>query len=605
MRFSNVRDTSFSVSWLTEDVVTGSVQVSTSPPTGTRAGQVRQSQVWRSEAGQAHHVTITGLLPETTYYVTVHGGSATDDNHGRGFQVTTGPTLTLPDSDNAYGTIRLGNGSPAAGCTVLARVVNGNVSGSSGQSALLSAQTDASGSWIINLGNARTESLDAPFVYSASGDALALEVQCSPTRQAAQTVDTAADAPTADLQVRTLARTLKTLDAGWNFLALPYTPLTPYTASRLCQELDRNTANAPAEVVRWQNGGWDGHVCGAPANDFPLDTAAGYFVRTLLPTFWVPTGDALSTAAAAGSIVVENGWNAVNGASILPASASGLCASVASPATAQEANRWWASGWDGHICGLSFNDFGLALAEGYFVKAEVPPSNRSQLPLAVRLSAADLGGVYGLTVANLRDTSATVIWKTEEPTTGQVDLFTDGRLVATVADVRGADYVGRLHYAVLAHLQPSTAYRFDVKGGTANGRRRAGGQGAFTTLAVPASVPRSQAAYGQVLQADGVAPLAGGLLLAYVVDADDADSSGRSLLLAALSDENGYWTINLGNARTVDGAAFHFSPQDRLELAVDTADGVVLTRGFLVSDTYPTATLRADASRLYLPQIER
>lgn len=596
VRFANIRDASFSVSWLTEDVVTGTVQVSISPPNGVRSGRV-----WRSAAGQAHLVTVTGLLPETTYYVTVMAGEEINDNHGRGFRVTTGPTLTLPSSDNVYGVVRKGDGSPADGCVVLANLVNRNVSGSPGQSALLAAQTDSAGNWTINLGNARTEALDAPFVYSDTGDWLSLLVQCSPTSQTTATVDTGADTPVADMQLRTLSRTFQLLDAGWNLIAFPATPLRPYTASRLCEELDRNTAEAPAEIVRWLNGGWDGYVCGVAANDFELVTSVAYFVRNQLPTFWAPAGDPIP-ASSTPDLVVGDGWNAVNGVTQLPGFASDLCGGVAPPANAQEVNRWWASGWDGHVCGHTFNDFGLVSAQGYFLKASIPPRDRSSGPTLPRLSQEELGGVRGLTVANLRDTSATIIWKTDQPSTGQVNVYSGGSLVVTAYDVRGAQHLDRLHFAVLPHLTPATSYEFDVTSAV-SGRRVAAAQGAFTTLHVPTSVPRSRTAYGRILQSDGASPLAGGVLLAYVVDEDGAGSAGRSLLMAALLDDEGYWTINLGNARESGGDPFESGQADMLELAVETADGVALSRGLSVADTYPAPTLQADAQRIYLPQV--
>lgn len=34
-------------------------------------------------------------------------------------------------------------------------------------------------------------------------------------------------------------------------------------------------------------------------------------------------------------------------------------------------NRWFAGGWDGHICGRTFNNFATESGQGYLVKAAV------------------------------------------------------------------------------------------------------------------------------------------------------------------------------------------------------------------------------------------
>jgi hypothetical protein len=59
----------------------------------------------------------------------------------------------------------------------------------------------------------------------------------------------------------------------------------------------RVQAGTAVELDRWINGGWEGHRCGLPPNDFPLEPGVGSFVRLTRPATWAPAGSAPVSSA--------------------------------------------------------------------------------------------------------------------------------------------------------------------------------------------------------------------------------------------------------------------------------------------------------------------
>ena len=594
IRISNVRDTSFSVSWLTENESSGEVMLVPSSAL-LLAGEGRRV----TATGTAHLVTVTGLQPQTTYHFYVQSGAAIDNNGGANYTVKTGPTLVLPGSDNIYGTLVGSARTGVETCLVYVQILLSGAGGSPGASALLSAQTDVNGQWGIDLGNARIQTLDGYYNYSSTLALLGIEAQCSPVYQGYAEIFTANDSPAADIEVRGLSRSLLSLGTGWNFVALPQKPLTTYKASRMCNELARANAGVPVEVLRWESGGWNGYVCGVEANDFALDVAGGYFVRNLAANSWVLAGDPIPAAAP----TVVNGWNALSSQG--SADASDLCAGVMSPWQAHEVNRWYAGGWDGHICGRSFNDFAVQSGQGYFVKAGGGPAAAARKQAALTETAEQAGSVQDVRITNLRDTSVTISWQTVQPGNGLVEILQNGSSVALAEDVRGADTSDRLHYVVVRNLTPATDYQFTIQSiGQDSSISR--GQGSFATSATLSTVPRSQSAYGRVMQLDGTTPAANALVELTVQDGDGQGSTGASLPLSALTDGNGYWYANFGNARQSDGTSFDFAASGDPAQIQATRPGLLPVETTLtIAATFPAPDLLSGLRAVYLPGVRR
>jgi hypothetical protein len=77
-----------------------------------------------------------------------------------------------------------------------------------------------------------------------------------------------------------------TLQIGWNSIAIPHTDA--HSAESLCDDFIAQGVIA-IEIDRWYTGGWEGHICGLPFNDFDIERGTGYFVKsnssgTITPT---------------------------------------------------------------------------------------------------------------------------------------------------------------------------------------------------------------------------------------------------------------------------------------------------------------------------------
>ena len=194
---TNVRDTTFSVSWTTNQLATGEVHYGTDP---ANLDQTAYDDRGASTSDDTHHVTLLSLIPETTYYFDVVSDGTVDDNNGNHYSVTTGPTVGLPPSDTIYGQVFKSDGTtPAEGTIVYTTLKDNDSLGNSNQAAKMSSLVDSSGYWNANLGNARTPDLSGYFEYSASGDSVMLFAEGVADGCAIQTVDTSADYPAAPM----------------------------------------------------------------------------------------------------------------------------------------------------------------------------------------------------------------------------------------------------------------------------------------------------------------------------------------------------------------------------------------------------------------------
>jgi predicted outer membrane repeat protein len=389
VRTSNVRDVSFTVSWLTDIVTSGEVRYGTDPNNlNQTANDTRGSTI----NDETHYLSLAELLENTTYYFDVISADVTDNNNGMHYSVTTAPTLDVPNSDTIYGQILQADGTPpAVGAIVYITLQDANGAGSASQAALLSALAESNGNWSTNLGNARTEDFSGYFLYSASGDRLSLEALGGSNDSGCQRIDTANDAPSAAIVLDGSLCTTTTwsinIQPSWNHIALPLDPVVPYTTESLCAI--SQGSNSIDEVDRWHNGGWDGHLCDQTFNNFTLVLGAGYFIRANQADTWTITGTAVTEPV---PFELQIGWNSINIPHTDSYTAESLCDEIISQGvTALEIDRWYLGGWDGHICGLSFNDYPIERGTGYFVKTSssgtVTPSE-----LAGTVTPSELAG---------------------------------------------------------------------------------------------------------------------------------------------------------------------------------------------------------------------
>ena len=195
------------------------------------------------------------------------------------------------------------------------------------------------------------------------------------------------------------------LELGWNHISLPLEPLIPYTAEGVCDEINDQGGDV-AEIDRWYASGWDGHICGLPFNDFDIELGSDYFIRSNAVSTWTIEGYEVTTGV---PLDLQIGWNSIGIPHTDAYTAESLCEEIndqCGDGTAVEVDRWYASGWDGHICGLPFNDFAIEIGKGYFVKASgactVTPSlaGTSSLATSTLAWSPQLVGGYGATHPN-------------------------------------------------------------------------------------------------------------------------------------------------------------------------------------------------------------
>jgi len=366
IRIANVRDTSFTVSWVTDVASTGTIRWG--PADGSAPMNAVYDKRGASGTFTVHFATVSGLTPSTRYRFDVVSGSTTDTNGGAHYLVTTGPTLGVSAPDQAFGTVSLRGGSIPASV-----VVHLTASGPSGTSAALASlvTTAEQKYWAVNLGNLRTSSLDAPFSVTAD-TVLTVTADGGPDGSAAATTTVAV------VRAGAFAMTLsdevsQPLLAGWNLVALRATPATSMTASMVCTALNAVAAGTAVELDRWVEAGWEGHRCGLPVNDFTLETGLGYFIRLARPVIWTYRGAVVIVPA---TLSLDTGWNLVgaSAASGTPSVASEICTQLnsAQAGTAVELDRWVEGDWEGHPCVLPVHDFTLQAGQGYFVRLRRP-----------------------------------------------------------------------------------------------------------------------------------------------------------------------------------------------------------------------------------------
>ena len=390
VRITNVRDSSFSVSWLTDIESTGSIRYGTDP---NNLNQSAEDVRGASTSDDTHYVLLDNLLPETTYYFLVVSGDTTDDNAGAHYNVTTGPTLGLPGSDTIYGSVFLTESIPAEGSIVYITLSDADAAGSSREAAPLSALVDHSGFWSINLGNARIADLSSYYSYSANGDTLFLEAQGAADGVGCEKIDTGVDSPARDIVLNVSSCTINkliNLQNGWNHISLPVEPTTmPLTAEEVCNDINAQGGNA-LEIDRWHASGWEGHICGLPFNNFELLLGSSYFIKSGSQSTWEIEGYQVTEPL---SLTLHVGWTSIGIPHTDLYTADTLCDEIiAQGVTAVEIDRWHNGGWQGYICGLPFNHFQIERGVGYFIKSSsagtvtpsAPQGKRTHLGMRIK-----------------------------------------------------------------------------------------------------------------------------------------------------------------------------------------------------------------------------
>lgn len=147
---TNVKDDTFTVSFVTEDATAGFVKYGVDATKLTTQASDDRDQ-FSGNVGQfnTHQITLHDLKPDTTYFFTLGTSAGSKyDNSGAPYSMkTTKKTGTVPIAKTIYGTVNSADGTPASGALVYVTLPG---------SFQLSTLTKDSGSWAIPLANARS-----------------------------------------------------------------------------------------------------------------------------------------------------------------------------------------------------------------------------------------------------------------------------------------------------------------------------------------------------------------------------------------------------------------------------------------------------------------
>lgn len=148
-------------------------------------------------------------------------------------------------------------------------------------------------------------------------------------------------------------------------------------------------------------------------------------------------------------------------------------------------------------------------------------------------------------ITNVTGGQFTVSWQTENACAGKLHLYSGPKMLGNFSDDRGADFRGTTHYITVTGLTENTPYAFATE---SDGTLDDNGGLYYQVVTGPNIIPvGSIQPAGKVLLADGLTPAAGSIVYISILCPE-----GPSAPLSTLVDENGYWYIELINARKAD-----------------------------------------------------
>jgi alpha-tubulin suppressor-like RCC1 family protein len=373
IRIANVRDSGFTVAWVTNDDATGFIRWW---PDGSTASQVAYDVRGSGVSSNLHYVNVSGLVPSSRYAFDIVSGVTVDANAGGHYAVTTGPTLGASSPDTATGVVEASDGSRASEAIVIISV--GPTTSASPSAPMAALVTTASnGTWNANITSLRTADRSATYAFTTQ-TITTLEVIGGPNAFVQASV------AVADLRLATRAAlrlasapfsATVSVSTGWNLIALAVDPADQLRGSEMCNRLNAaGGAGTVVEVVRWEAGAWESHRCGIAANDFSLDPDRGYFIRATKSTSIAISG--VPSDPKQGRLL-ESGWNLIGlgtTASFMdaPTLLASLDGASGTTATALEAARWQSGAWDSHVRTAPVNRYALDPGRGYFVRLTRP-----------------------------------------------------------------------------------------------------------------------------------------------------------------------------------------------------------------------------------------
>lgn len=161
VQVSNISDTSFTVSFVTDDQVVSTLNYGTTSNLGTVILDDRDQSTKSPVAHRIHYFTLHNMLPKTTYFFALNASDQSYRNNGAFYQTTTAPVLSSQTKTQVQisGKVALTDSSiPTEAMVTVA----------SDTSQQLSALVQPDGSYTVSLDSLRREDLSAPADLSSS-----------------------------------------------------------------------------------------------------------------------------------------------------------------------------------------------------------------------------------------------------------------------------------------------------------------------------------------------------------------------------------------------------------------------------------------------------
>jgi len=607
---------------------------------------------------QLHYITITDLVPNKVYryFIGLSNGYFFGDTSGRvngpykpakidrnndnnnvgikGFKFQTLPTQAASgETFNLLGDAYTTSGA-AVNAIVTVKVVD--YQNTADTSLALTSIVQSDSSWIIDLGNAVTDTFGVPdrVFHHKQGDYVIITIaggsdvgfkQFVTTRGATtpQRIDFTATgirlAPAVNYDMR--------LKVGLNLVGLPVELFVgePGNAEAL---LNRIAGGLPSitryvsstgtqqTIARAITGGGRGFI---GADNYDLALFQGYFVKTTQEQYVTLNGSLIGD-----SLSVQTFDNAAYYWISRPAQSSSLFYAwsaktmLANIPNLSEIFRWnedeqhWEQGVIEPTSGaFQGDDFHIDVSEGYVLNITAASQWDPNTPASVLLANASAkfdnltenmpsltlntatatqtpegvsASLRGLTLSDVSSAAATLSWLTDVNGKALVRYGKAGESLNKTAEFDSKSLDGSMRMVKLLKLEPETEYNYEIviNGVTYNNN---GQPFTFTSAKIGTGLPYT--VFGRLLDENGN-PLSKALVYVELKNQDEV-----SLPLLSVTDEKGYWNINLANfKRTADGEVFQWSVGNEVLVNAIFQNASIPFRT-LVSGTSPQNVVKA------------
>ncbi len=185
-----------------------------------------------------------------------------------------------------------------------------------------------------------------------------------------------------------------------------------------------------------------------------------------------------------------------------------------------------------------------------------------------------ISGEYGestIRAVNITDTGFTILWISNKKEQGYINYGTSKTsLTNQGSDERdgitnkGSYYV---HSISITRLQPETEYYFEIVSGDSK-YNNSGKKYSLKTFATLSSPPPFESVTGQV---SSLPDHKEAIVIAQIQDKDSTGTTGNSLPISTIIDENGKWILSIADSRSSDGSKyFEYTSEDILSLEIYT-----------------------------------